>query len=167
MIIYGLGYWCCKEANSSYRLKSLKVLKWFMIWVCLPPPPPKKHLKCRYAWHVIKKIPRTPLFTPVPWHHADAPTVICSRDLQSLSTEPPSVIPHDDAILTELKKLAKDLSAIRLQLDSHFQESKSSQEWKMISAVIDRLIFGLYIIFICVSVTIILLIWHFSRYSTL
>lgn len=79
----------------------------------------------------------------------------------------PSVRPHDNTMLTELKKLAKDLSAIRLQMDSHFQENKSSQEWKMISAVIDRLIFGLYIIFICVSVTTILIIWHFSHYSSL
>lgn len=79
----------------------------------------------------------------------------------------PSVRPHDDTILTELKKLAKDLSAIRLQVESHFQESKSLQEWKMISTIIDRLIFGLYIIFICVSITTILIIWHFSRYSSL
>lgn len=75
--------------------------------------------------------------------------------------------PHDDAVLCELRKLAKDLSAIRLQMDSHFQESKSSQEWKMISAVIDRLVFGLYIVFICVSFTTILIVWHFNQYSSL
>ncbi|XP_003974288.2 5-hydroxytryptamine receptor 3C-like [Takifugu rubripes] len=126
------------------------MLKYAVILVCLPPN---------------KRTNR--ITVSLPEYTKDAPTVICSRDLQSLSTEPPSVIPHDDAILTELKKLAKDLSAIRLQLDSHFQESKSSQEWKMISAVIDRLIFGLYIVFICISVTIILVIWHFSRYSSL
>lgn len=100
------------------------------------------------------------------WCVADpAPTTISSRGLQSLSE--PSAGSHDDAFLAELRNLAKDLSAIRLQMDAHFQESKSSQEWKMISAVIDRLIFGLYIIFICVSVTTILIIWHFSQYSSL
>lgn len=95
-----------------------------------------------------------------------APTVISSSDLQGLS-EAPSVEPPNNSILTEVKKLAKDLSAIRLQMDNHYQESKFSQDWKMISAVIDRLVFGLYIIFICVSVTTILIIWHQSYYSSL
>lgn len=94
------------------------------------------------------------------------PTIISSKDLQSIS-ELPSVRPQDDSLLSELKKLAKDLAAIRLQMDSHFHESKSSQEWKMISAVIDRLVFGLYIVFICVSTITILIIWHSSQDSSL
>lgn len=100
-------------------------------------------------------------------HCADsASTIISSGDLQSFS-ETASVGLHDDAVLTELKKLAKDLAAIRRQMDSRFQESKSSEEWKLISSIIDRLIFGLYIVFICVSVVIILIVGYCSRYSSL
>uniref|UniRef100_A0A8D0DIA1 Neurotransmitter-gated ion-channel transmembrane domain-containing protein n=1 Tax=Sander lucioperca TaxID=283035 RepID=A0A8D0DIA1_SANLU len=61
--------------------------------------------------------------------------------------------------LDELRKLSRDLLAIRLQVDKHFQGSKTSQEWQMIGIVIDRLLFGLYIVFIAVSFITIICLW--------
>uniref|UniRef100_A0A3Q1ENL6 Neurotransmitter-gated ion-channel ligand-binding domain-containing protein n=1 Tax=Acanthochromis polyacanthus TaxID=80966 RepID=A0A3Q1ENL6_9TELE len=68
------------------------------------------------------------------------------------STKPPSSPPHrPDPTLDELRRLSRDLAAIRQQMDSHFQGTKASQEWQMIGTVVDRLLFGLYIVFIVVS----------------
>ncbi|KAE8294083.1 5-hydroxytryptamine receptor 3A [Larimichthys crocea] len=58
--------------------------------------------------------------------------------------------------LDELRKLSRDLMAIRHQIASHLHGTKTTQEWQMIGTVLDRLLFGLYIIFILVSVITIL-----------
>ncbi|XP_070817546.1 5-hydroxytryptamine receptor 3A-like [Chaetodon trifascialis] len=73
-----------------------------------------------------------------------------------------SVKPTAEPALDELKKLTKHLTAIRLQVDKHFQGSKTSQEWHMIGIVIDRLLFGLYLVFIIVSFITIVCIWIWS-----
>uniref|UniRef100_A0A3B4TMP7 5-hydroxytryptamine receptor 3A-like n=1 Tax=Seriola dumerili TaxID=41447 RepID=A0A3B4TMP7_SERDU len=78
-------------------------------------------------------------------------------DPQGMSDDIPLVKPHlalsapPEPALEELKKLSRDLVAIRLQMDKHFQGSNTSQEWHMIGIVVDRLLFCLYIIFISVS----------------
>uniref|UniRef100_A0A8C6Q9Z4 Neurotransmitter-gated ion-channel transmembrane domain-containing protein n=1 Tax=Nothobranchius furzeri TaxID=105023 RepID=A0A8C6Q9Z4_NOTFU len=65
--------------------------------------------------------------------------------------------------LDELKKLSSDLKAIRLEVDKYFQVSKTSEEWNMIGIIIDRLLFGLYIVFIVVSFITITSIWIWNN----
>ncbi|KAM9358371.1 uncharacterized protein ABDE67_003862 [Symphorus nematophorus] len=61
--------------------------------------------------------------------------------------------------LHELMSLGRDLRAIRLQVEQQLGESKSSEEWIQVGFIIDRLLFGLYILFISVSFITILIIW--------
>lgn len=82
--------------------------------------------------------------------------------LQTVSGVTPAVKPSGEPALDELRKLTKHLTAIRLQVDQHFQGTKTSQEWHMIGIVIDRLLFGMYIVFIVVSFITILGIWVWS-----
>lgn len=61
--------------------------------------------------------------------------------------------------LDELRKLSRELTAIRLQMDEHFRGTEAAQEWEMIGTVMDRLLFGLYVVFILVSFITIISIW--------
>uniref|UniRef100_A0A3Q3GSK7 Neurotransmitter-gated ion-channel transmembrane domain-containing protein n=1 Tax=Labrus bergylta TaxID=56723 RepID=A0A3Q3GSK7_9LABR len=74
--------------------------------------------------------------------------------------------PPSDPALDELRKLSRDLAAIRLQIDKQIEGSSSSQDWLMIGIVIDRLLFGIYIIFISASFASIISIWIWNN-STL
>ncbi|XP_054914739.1 5-hydroxytryptamine receptor 3A-like [Poeciliopsis prolifica] len=74
---------------------------------------------------------------------------------------PPAATP--EPALEELKKLTRDLTAIRLQVDKHFQGSKTAEEWQMIGIVIDRLLFYLYIVFIIASFITITGIWIWNN----
>lgn len=65
----------------------------------------------------------------------------------------------EDKALEELKSLSKDLQAIRLHVDKQLGQSQSSEEWVQVGFVIDRLLFGLYILFISVSFVTIIIIW--------
>lgn len=71
--------------------------------------------------------------------------------------------PPPDPTLDELRKLSRDLTAVRLQMDKYFQGSRASQEWQMIGIVIDRLLFGLYIVFILASFVTIMGIWIWNN----
>lgn len=66
--------------------------------------------------------------------------------------------------MEELRRLSRELFAIRLLVDVQIQGSKDSQEWKMIAVVIDRLLFGLYVIFIIVEFITFVLIWYWSSF---
>uniref|UniRef100_A0A3P8RV02 Uncharacterized protein n=1 Tax=Amphiprion percula TaxID=161767 RepID=A0A3P8RV02_AMPPE len=78
--------------------------------------------------------------------------------------KPPSSPPHPlDPTLDELRRLSRDLAAIRHQMDSYFQGTKASQEWQMIGTVVDRLLFALYIVFIVVSFITIISIWIWNN----
>ncbi|CAG5864246.1 unnamed protein product [Menidia menidia] len=78
---------------------------------------------------------------------------------QSISADtPPAEAPLEPA-MKELLRLGRDLAAIRLQIDRYFQESKTSQDWQMVGVVIDRLLFGLYIVFITTSFITVICIW--------
>ncbi len=90
-------------------------------------------------------------------------SIISPRDLHAVSGDATPVKPPVEPILDELRKLSRDLMAIRLQMDKHHRGSKTSQEWQMIGIVIDRLLFGLYIGFISVSFTTILCLWTTSN----
>ncbi|KAM3876392.1 5-hydroxytryptamine receptor 3A-like [Diretmus argenteus] len=61
--------------------------------------------------------------------------------------------------LEELRRLGKDLQAIRLQVDQQLTGDQRSEEWIQVGFIIDRLLFGLYIFFISVSFTTIIIIW--------
>lgn len=66
--------------------------------------------------------------------------------------------------MEELRRLSRELFAIRLLVDVQIQGSRDSQEWKMIAVVIDRLLFGLYVIFIIVEFITFVLIWYWSSF---
>lgn len=95
-----------------------------------------------------------------------AASIISSSALQSLSADSaPEKKVCEDLLLDELRNLSRDLRAIRLQMDSHFRGSKKSQDWQMIGIVIDRLLFGLYIIFMVVTFITIICIWTWNNLS--
>ena len=66
----------------------------------------------------------------------------------------------EDAALKELRRLGKDLQAIRLQVDQQLTGNQSSEEvWLQVGFIIDRLLFIFYIIFIAVSFITIIGVW--------
>ncbi|KAM3876393.1 5-hydroxytryptamine receptor 3C-like [Diretmus argenteus] len=65
----------------------------------------------------------------------------------------------EDKALEELRRLGKDLQAIRLQVDQQLTGDQRSEEWIQVGFIMDRLLFGLYIFFISVSFTTIIIIW--------
>uniref|UniRef100_A0A8C3A4F5 5-hydroxytryptamine receptor 3A n=1 Tax=Cyclopterus lumpus TaxID=8103 RepID=A0A8C3A4F5_CYCLU len=85
--------------------------------------------------------------------HSPAEGIVCDSDAK------PPVKPLLEPTLDELRKLSRDLTAIRLQMDTHFQGSKTKQEWQLVGIVIDRLLFFFYIVFISVSFITIICIW--------
>uniref|UniRef100_A0A3Q2D108 5-hydroxytryptamine receptor 3A-like n=1 Tax=Cyprinodon variegatus TaxID=28743 RepID=A0A3Q2D108_CYPVA len=84
--------------------------------------------------------------------------------LPVVASNPPAAAP--DPTLDELRKLTRDLTAIRLQVDKHFQGSKSAEEWKMIGIVIDRLLFCFYILLIVTSFITVIVIWTWNDTHT-
>ncbi|XP_069009004.1 5-hydroxytryptamine receptor 3A-like [Embiotoca jacksoni] len=67
-----------------------------------------------------------------------------------------------DKALQELRSLSKDLQAIRVQVEQQLKGSNSSEEWKQVGFIIDRLLFVLYILFVSVSFIAIIIIWASS-----
>lgn len=90
---------------------------------------------------------------------------IASISVQNISDnatpEKPPAAPPDPG-LVELRKLSRDLTAIRRQVDQHSQGNSSSKDWLMVGVVIDRLLFCLYIVFISASFITIICIWAFN-----
>ncbi|XP_030288243.1 5-hydroxytryptamine receptor 3A-like [Sparus aurata] len=68
----------------------------------------------------------------------------------------------DSLAVQELRSLGRDLQAIRLQVEQQQGDSKSSEEWMQVGFIIDRLLFGVYILFISVSFITIMIIWSNS-----
>ena len=65
----------------------------------------------------------------------------------------------EDKTLEELRRLGKDLQAIRLQVDQQLTGNQSEEEWLQVGFIIDRLLFIFYLIFIAVSFITIIGIW--------
>ncbi|XP_049444582.1 5-hydroxytryptamine receptor 3A-like [Epinephelus fuscoguttatus] len=126
---------------------SVLVLRYLAVIVFLPP---KKKSNCVTVF----------LHPPAT---AINPSTISSRDLQSISGDTPHEKPPLDPALDELRKLSRDLMAIRIQIGKHAQDSNTSEEWQMIALVIDRLLFGLYIGFISSLFIAIIAIWVWSN----
>ncbi|XP_058494167.1 5-hydroxytryptamine receptor 3C-like isoform X1 [Solea solea] len=69
----------------------------------------------------------------------------------------------EDRVVQELRSLATDVQALRLQVEQQqLDGSQSSEDWIQVGFIIDRLLFGIYILFISVSFITIIIIWHNS-----
>uniref|UniRef100_A0A3Q2NT07 Neurotransmitter-gated ion-channel transmembrane domain-containing protein n=1 Tax=Fundulus heteroclitus TaxID=8078 RepID=A0A3Q2NT07_FUNHE len=65
----------------------------------------------------------------------------------------------EDKALQELISLSHVLQAIRSEVEQQQKETQSSREWMQVGFIIDRLLFGLYIVFISVSFITIIIVW--------
>ncbi|XP_021173948.2 5-hydroxytryptamine receptor 3A [Fundulus heteroclitus] len=66
----------------------------------------------------------------------------------------------EDKALQELISLSHVLQAIRSEVEQQQQKgNQSSGEWMQVGFIIDRLLFGLYIVFISVSFITIIIVW--------
>lgn len=92
-----------------------------------------------------------------------ASNVVSVKALQSISGDVASVKTTQESVLEELRDLSRDLRAIRRQMDNHLQIGRKSQDWQMIGMVIDRLLFGLYIIFMLITFITIIFIWSWNN----
>lgn len=90
-------------------------------------------------------------------------SIIFSKELRNVFGDSPPEKAALDPVLDEAKKLRRDLTAIRDHINKHLQESKTSQEWKMIGTVMDRLLFSIYFLFIVITFITIAVIWGWSR----
>lgn len=90
-------------------------------------------------------------------------STISPRGHQSISGDSPTEKPPLDSVLDELRTLSKNVRAIRLQMDQQRQESNTSQDWQMIAIVIDRLLFGLYIVIIVTTYITITAMWVWNN----
>ncbi|XP_068446261.1 5-hydroxytryptamine receptor 3A-like [Clinocottus analis] len=134
------------------RWVSVFVLQYLSAVVCLP----RQTISTRSTFFIN---PSTREQTP------SSSSISASR-LDHVSDEAPPGKPSsllEDPALQELRKLSRDLEAIRRQTDEHFQGNRNTQEWRMVGAVIDRLLFGAYILFIVVSFIVIIWIWSWSH----
>uniref|UniRef100_A0A8C7IUQ6 Neurotransmitter-gated ion-channel transmembrane domain-containing protein n=1 Tax=Oncorhynchus kisutch TaxID=8019 RepID=A0A8C7IUQ6_ONCKI len=68
----------------------------------------------------------------------------------------------DDPALAELRNLGNELQSIRLQVAQHVDGNQISQDWMQVGYILDRLLFGIYCIFITFSFIVILSIWSNS-----
>ncbi|MEQ2191097.1 hypothetical protein XENOCAPTIV_020721 [Xenoophorus captivus] len=73
--------------------------------------------------------------------------------------------PEEDKALHELRSLSHILQAIRSEVEQQQKGNQSSEEWIQVGFIIDRLLFGLYIIFISVSFLTIIIVWVNSYYN--
>ncbi|KAM6938602.1 5-hydroxytryptamine receptor 3A-like [Lycodopsis pacificus] len=93
-------------------------------------------------------------------------TNISAFHLQCVSGDTPPAKPQPTPLnpeLEELRKLSRNLLAIRLQMDKHFAGSNTVPQWQMVGAVIDRLLFGFYVVFVVVSFITIVCIWTLTN----
>uniref|UniRef100_A0A3B4XGH1 Neurotransmitter-gated ion-channel transmembrane domain-containing protein n=1 Tax=Seriola lalandi dorsalis TaxID=1841481 RepID=A0A3B4XGH1_SERLL len=143
------------QYNAVPHWLSVLVLRYLAIAVCLPPREKSNRVT----------VSLRPLATVNNHCSYSCKTEENSMKMQFgfISGDTPLDKPPPDMALDELRKLSRDLMSIRLQMDHHFQGTKTSQEWQMIGVVIDRLLFGLYIIFISVSFITIVSIWIWNH----
>lgn len=87
-------------------------------------------------------------------------SIVFPRELRNISGDP--VDPLPDPVHAEMKRMSTELTAICGHLEKQLKESRSSQEWKKIVLVMDRLMFYLYLLFCVVSFTTIIVVWHLS-----
>lgn len=87
-------------------------------------------------------------------------SIVFPRELRNISADPVDSLL--DPVHAEMKRMNRELTAICGHLDKQLKESRSSQEWKKIVLVMDRLMFYLYLLFCIMSFTTIGVVWHHS-----
>uniref|UniRef100_A0A3Q3ERT9 Neurotransmitter-gated ion-channel transmembrane domain-containing protein n=1 Tax=Labrus bergylta TaxID=56723 RepID=A0A3Q3ERT9_9LABR len=83
------------------------------------------------------------------------PQLFCYRNKRALSCGPL----EEDKALQELRSLGRDLQDFHLQLKQQLDGNQGSEDWIQVGFIIDRLLFGLYILFILVSFITMTVIW--------
>lgn len=66
---------------------------------------------------------------------------------------------EEGGAIRELRSLGRILQAIQVQVEQKLGNTQSAEEWMQVGFIIDRLLFGLYIIFITVSFFTIIIVW--------
>ncbi|XP_077440633.1 5-hydroxytryptamine receptor 3C-like [Vanacampus margaritifer] len=102
-------------------------------------------------------------FVGMPWEEVkDADT----RGRNVCTQHGCDVDPHEEKgsavegrALQELRSLGGDLKVLRLQVEEEFGSNQSSKEWIQVGYIMDRLLFGIYLLFLCVSFITIKIIW--------
>ncbi|XP_076007313.1 5-hydroxytryptamine receptor 3A-like [Genypterus blacodes] len=133
---------------------SVLVLQYLARVVCVPPKKPNRVTVC--LGPAVRESKRINGISNL------------GADLRSISGNVSLKPPLDpkDPVLAELKKMSRELLAIRTHIDKHLQGTNTSQEWNMVGRIIDRLLFGLYVIFISVSFITMICIWlNYKSYS--
>ncbi|XP_011613227.1 5-hydroxytryptamine receptor 3C-like isoform X3 [Takifugu rubripes] len=87
-------------------------------------------------------------------------SIVFPREFRNTSSKPvdPSLNPGS----AEVKRLNRELAAISGHLLRQLKDSRSTQEWKKIANVMDRLMFYLYLLFCVMAFTTIGVVWHKS-----
>ena len=67
-----------------------------------------------------------------------------------------------DTTLDALRRLGRDLQAIRRQVDQQQKGNHNTEEWIQVAGVIDRFLFWFYAVFIIVSFVVMICIWATS-----
>ncbi|XP_029905526.1 5-hydroxytryptamine receptor 3C-like [Myripristis murdjan] len=140
--------------NAVPHWLSVLVLQYLARVVCIPPKKPSNRVTVTINPKATVQPEMSISISPTAGEKAQPPIHISA----AVSPEKPPQNPLEPA-LDELRKLSRDLLAIRLQMDKHLQGSQSSREWQMIGMVIDRFLFGVYIAFITMSFITIIWIW--------
>uniref|UniRef100_H3C345 5-hydroxytryptamine (serotonin) receptor 3A n=1 Tax=Tetraodon nigroviridis TaxID=99883 RepID=H3C345_TETNG len=91
-------------------------------------------------------------------HKSVTASIVYPKELRNLHRDP--VDPELNPVHAEMKRLSSELTAICGHLDKRFKESKSSQDWKNIATVIDRLTFYLYLLLCIVSFITMIIVWY-------
>ncbi|KAK0136586.1 5-hydroxytryptamine receptor 3E [Merluccius polli] len=81
------------------------------------------------------------------------------KEENKVGKNPPMAVELEDTTLDELRKLGRDLRAIRLQVDQQMTENQNSEEWMQVAFIIDRFLFWLYTLFISVSCITMIYLW--------
>uniref|UniRef100_A0A7N8YJJ9 5-hydroxytryptamine (serotonin) receptor 3A n=1 Tax=Mastacembelus armatus TaxID=205130 RepID=A0A7N8YJJ9_9TELE len=73
----------------------------------------------------------------------------------------------EDKTLEELQNIGRNLKLFRIHVEQQLGENQSTREWVQVGLVIDRLLFGLYVVFISVSFITIIIpdVFSNSRHS--
>uniref|UniRef100_A0A8C7LYE3 Neurotransmitter-gated ion-channel transmembrane domain-containing protein n=1 Tax=Oncorhynchus mykiss TaxID=8022 RepID=A0A8C7LYE3_ONCMY len=92
---------------------------------------------------------------------SDPPGIYNYTDFHSVSRSLTCSTQCDPA-LAELRNLGNELQSIRLQVAQHVDGNQISQDWMQVGYILDRLLFGVYCIFITFSFIVIISIWSNS-----
>ncbi|XP_061540241.1 5-hydroxytryptamine receptor 3A-like [Phycodurus eques] len=83
-------------------------------------------------------------------------TTMCAFETRSHKRKGPL---GQDKAVEELRSLGRDLRVIRLKVEQELDVSQSAEEWIQVGFIIDRLLFGIYTLFISVSFISIIVMW--------